>query len=132
MSELIHFLVSGQTVIVGDGLTSSVVFRRGDTLEITDHIIELNTDREGKCALLLTADEQFEKWGSVRFAPGEFPATELHYEPNSFELRRAREAARQEAHRIADADKRMSALAGVEARFGPAPRTDTEMGLFYR
>jgi len=48
----------------------ATVLQRGDVLEITSEIFELNTDRTGFCWLDLTTAEQVERWGRARFALG--------------------------------------------------------------
>lgn len=115
----VHFL-GAMAVCVAPGVHGSRVFAYGDELEITQEIVDLNTDRTGHCALLDRLDSES---GTVRRGP--WPEGVLRLLPGSFEHAEARETARQEAHRILDPVKRQAALKAVGERYGSVPTSRT-------
>lgn len=121
----IHFL--GPVTLVADADSGrGRVFAYGHELRMTPEIVALNTDRNGECRLAELIDDeagQVNAWGAVRVRRGPWPEGVSRLEPGSYEWELAREAARQEAWKLADETKRSTAVADVVAQFGAAPRT---------
>lgn len=128
----IHFL-GPISLIVGAGSGPARVFAFGHELLMTPAIAALNTDRNGEFRFLDLLDDearQVAAWGEVRARRGRWPEGVSRLEPSSYEWELAREAARQEAWKLADESKRAAALADVVSQFGAAPRTSKTVGQF--
>lgn len=117
----VHFLAARTVMISSSQVKGSRVFTYGDELEVTQEIVELNTDRNGNCPLL----EVIEDGEQVRRGP--WPEGKLRLQPGSPEFEAKRESDRQEAHKIEDPEKRRAALADVRATYGSAPTSRTIM-----
>jgi hypothetical protein len=116
----IHFLVEGFSFASTTGFNSAgVVSRRGQTVTITQSLIDASKDRNGRSWIGLTADEQLSAYGRVIFTEGAAPDGLLPWAPNSDDWLIARQRARDEALGIADQTARAAAQQAVEARFGP-------------
>lgn len=117
---------------LADSLKADVV-PRGQTVTLTDGIIEASRDRNGRSWILDLADDadgQRARWnGKVVFARGSWPADQIPAQPDSVEWDEARETARQAALALTDAHERKAALAAVERRFGPK-RTHQTIGVY--
>lgn len=114
----VHF-TGAVTVLVSKRPLRSLVFAYGDELEITEELVDLNTDRLGRCALLDRID------ADGRVCSGPWPEGMLRLLPGSFEHAEARKRAVQDAHALADPTERKTALARVREDFGQAPTSRT-------
>lgn len=95
------------TSVVGNVTGSPITLNRGDNLEVTPHLRQLNTDRAGRCCLDRTD----------LFAPGPAPADMLPVK-GSAEWDDLHKARREAAWRIQDRTEREAELAQVRAQFG--------------
>jgi hypothetical protein len=122
-----HFLKSGVTFASSlNFAAASEVSRRGQTVTVTDSLIEASLDRDGNSWLSLLDDEdaQIEKWGEVRFALG--PAVGIHeWTPGSPEGRIERDRRHALAWATIDPVERAEALLAVKREFPPAMTSRT-------
>jgi len=58
--------------------TSAVTLLPGDTLDVTEEIYELNSDRYGDTWLAYSPEKQVEVWGEQRFGLGPVPDSVLN------------------------------------------------------
>ncbi len=126
-----HVLVSGFSIHTKPNSFSSSapVLDRGATVCVTHDLLDAAKDRLGNPgwpALLHDPEGQRARYGDVVIAPGPFPSDAepwIYGDPTWAE---EREQARRNAWAVADPRERNTALAAVEARFGPAkPRNAT-------
>src|SRR4051812_22798766 len=94
-----HVVHDGLTLAMSDAPTASRVLRRGETIHVTEAMLNANQDRFGASALDLLDDEEAQSaaWGAVMLKRGPWPAGAPTWVYGSAEW----EAARQEARRAA-------------------------------
>lgn len=113
--DQIHFLESGVSFNTSDNFSSGHVSRRGETITITENLIEASVDRLGNSWLQKLNDPT-----ETRFAKGPWPASESLWVTGSPEWAAERERRRTAAHSIPDEHERAKALRAVNQEFGPA------------
>jgi hypothetical protein len=125
--EQFHAKLSGVTFPTGGGFTSGGhVTKAGETYTVTQQLIDASISASGRSWLAIIGDDeaQIQKWGSVRFGLGpaasDAPSWNAVGDPD---WHRARDAARGEAWNQPTAEARNTALAAMNAKFGPAPVT---------
>lgn len=121
---LIHFLGAQTVALRPDSFDASEVFSYGHELLWTDQMTLANSDRFGRCRLLDLLDDepaQVAERGRVVFRRGPWPKGLSRLEPGSPAWSEAREAARQEAHKIEDQALREAALRDVRREYGDLP-----------
>lgn len=117
----IHF-TSSHNVAVSSAPNGTVIFGYGTDLLVTDEIIALSRDRNGRSTLL----DRIEA-GNVGIHLGRWPSDLPRLEPGSNEWHDAKEAARKTAWTVEDEARRKAALARVAAEFGGIPTSKTLM-----
>jgi hypothetical protein len=128
---VLHFLETGLTLHVSR--VESRVMRRGDILELTPQLLELNRPRTGgPSALELSEIEQRKRWGKVHFRQGEPPAELSEPVAGSFEEDDARVVALRAASAITDPDEQRAALARVREKYGVASQNRSRTLAEYR
>lgn len=110
--DQIHILVTGVTLSVGD-FFPSYVGRRGDTITVTEAMIEASRDRNGKSWLDAVAAGD-----DSRIGLGPFPSDVPALLPGSLEFQAERERRREQAWLIPTVAEREAALAEVYRDFG--------------
>lgn len=125
---LIHVVGSSLSVHTRPHATdSSRVLSYGEELLVTPEVVLANTGVDGKCRLLELVDDeprQIRELGQVVVRRGPWPGGSRLL-PGDFPWQEAREAARQEAHKIEDEQERLKALRQVEQEYGPRPTSRT-------
>ncbi|UYN83234.1 MAG: hypothetical protein KIT89_11100 [Microcella sp.] len=120
--DQVHFLVTGLTIPTSTGIMAlSHVTTRGETITITDDLIQAARDRHGAPgwpALVHDEAAQFARWGEVRFRPGPAPDDLESWTPGTPEADEAREQARRAAYAIVDDGERRKALRDIDQKFG--------------
>jgi hypothetical protein len=116
------YFTSSHNVAVSTAPNGTVIFGYGTDLLVTDEIIELSRDRNGRSTLL----DRIEA-GDCGIHLGRWPANLPRLEPGSNEWHDQREAARKQAWTIEDEAQRRAALARVSAEFGSVPTSKTLM-----
>ncbi|WP_146078084.1 hypothetical protein [Subtercola sp. Z020] len=121
--DQIHILATGVTLSTGD-FFPSYIGRRGDTLTVTEALIEASRDRNGESWLdaVVTGDDQ-------RIGFGPFPSDVPVLLPGSLEFQAERERRRDQAWRIPTTAERDLALAQVYAEFGPLGPTGSSISF---
>ncbi len=107
---------------------SSRVLSYGEELLITPEVVMANTGVDGKCRLLELIDDeprQVRELGQVVVRRGPWPEGQSRLLYGDVAWLEAREAARQEAHKIENDQERLRALAKVEQDYGPRPTSRT-------
>lgn len=120
--DQIHFLVSGCTIPrehIAD------VSRRGQTITITQALLDASVDRNNDSWLDLTEEDQQARYGVVRWRRGPAPDDMESWTRGTAEADMAREAARKLAFSIADPQAQALALAEVYKKFGRKPTSRT-------
>ncbi|MFE6255134.1 hypothetical protein [Agromyces sp. NPDC057865] len=127
--DQIHFLQPHSFGISDSWLAGEYMARRGETVTITDAIIEQSIDREGNSWLALAddPDAQVARWGRVVFGIGPWPEAEPVLVPGSVEWTEAREIARKAAWSLQDPEARAAARRKVTEDFGAAPTTSSTL-----
>ncbi len=119
---LVHIVGPSFSVHTRPNSTDSVrILSYGEELLITNEVKIANTGSDGECRLLELIDDeprQVRELGEVKLRRGPWPGGSRLL-PGSFEADERREAARQEAHKIEDEQKRLKALRQVEQDYGP-------------
>jgi hypothetical protein len=126
-----HWLQSGMTFSLDASLSgASAISQRGQTVTLTQKLLDANRNRYGETFLDLIYDEaaQVKRWGSIVMAPGEAPEDLTPWTPNSPEETAARDDARRLAYAITDGIERQKALKAVSERF-PAFSTQVSSAL---
>lgn len=114
--ESIHFVRSGFSFLappVGLGETS----RRGQTVTVTDLLVELNSDRSGESFLHLNPEEQVDRYGYQIWASGPAPETLSLWQPGTVEEGIARDERRRQAALIADPITQAAAMREIQREF---------------
>jgi hypothetical protein len=126
---LVHVVGPTLSVHTKPNSTDSVrVLSYGDELLITNEVIMANTDTNGKCRLMEWIDDeprQVRELGQVVVRRGPWPEGKSRLLYGDVEWQEAREAARQEAHKIENGQERTRALARVDQDYGPRPTSRT-------
>lgn len=132
--EQVHFIVSGRTIPtalpnewIGPG---NIITQRGQTVTITDRLIEAAKDRFGGPGWVrFIHDEagQLAHYGQVWVRPDAAPGSMDPWTVGSPEWETAREDARRAAWAETDPERRAAARAAVQARFGDAPVTSVTL-----
>ncbi|MFE1663302.1 hypothetical protein [Microbacterium sp. P02] len=127
VGDTFHCLVTGVTISTGVGFTGTAHSTvRGENIVLTDALVQAAVDRLGDPgwpAIIHDADAQMDKWGAVRFAPGEAPADIEVWVHGSPEWAEARAFAQNAASREPDHAERVRKLQEVQRRFGNPPAT---------
>lgn len=127
--DQIHFVASGLMLHTGGEsfVSASVVGQRGQTVTVTQKLIEANTDTEGVCALDLVddPDEQIRRWGEQKIARGQAPEAMHPWPRGSVEEDIAREKALAAAYALPDDERRAQELAEVRRVFGRKATSQT-------
>jgi hypothetical protein len=119
--DTFHFLKTGMVYLTDESLTgATATSRRGQTLTLTQKLIDSNKNRNGDSFFTRIGDRayQLQRFGHLVAAPGEAPADLTWWTPNSPEQTMAAESARLVAGAIADPAERQRALRDVAATFG--------------
>jgi len=127
--DQITFLRSGMTVAVDTSvMRAGITTHRGMVLELTDKLIEANSDRHGFCYFSIADDVQAqqERWNEQRIAFGAVGGL-TRWTPNSADETEARAAAVEAAYQLPP-QERAAALAAVRQNFRP-PSTQTSRWL---
>lgn len=120
--DLVHFLVH-LSFPVSESLPLTV--RPGDTVTVTQQMIDLNRDRTGWSWFSMVDDPegQVRRYGCVRFARG-LPPADLPSAPGT-DLEDRHKAEHEAAWRITDPIERAQALSRVRERFGSLGKSKT-------
>jgi hypothetical protein len=104
-----------------------VALRRGDTLILTQKMIDLTINVNGKSFLSIADDEeaQIEKWGQVKFGLGEFPKGVSPFVAGSADEDVERERRRQIAWSNTNEEERRAELRAIRDEFGSAKTSRT-------
>jgi hypothetical protein len=113
--DQLHFLVSGFSI---PREHVSEVSTRGQTVTVTQALLDASINRLGESWLEATEEEQEARYGAVRWRRGPAPDDLESWTPGSVEHDEAREKARKLAFSIADPQAQAQALAEVYAKFG--------------
>jgi hypothetical protein len=123
--DQIHFLETGLTFATSDNAATGQVARRGQTITVTQSLIEASLDRNGNSWLQRVGDPS-----ETRFAKGPWPETESIYVRGTVEWELAREARRVAVHKIPDQGDRAAALRKLNKEFGPGPSKQTSISYY--
>lgn len=123
--DQLHFVVSGFTFAATAQSSGGRTSERGQTVTVTDVLLEMSQDRHGKSWLDLVDDApgQVARWGHEVFRRGPAPAEMEVWTPDSPEWEMAREHARKEAWALPVEEDRNAALQAVRDRYGAGPST---------
>ncbi|WP_104193877.1 hypothetical protein [Cryobacterium sp. M25] len=127
-----HFTESGLTFTTDPNLSGAAqVSFRGQTVTITDALLEAARDRLGTSWLDLMHDMQAQKarWGREMFKPGVAPESLTRWTPGTPEEDAARDEHLKIAYAIQDGAKRAVALQRVRATFG-RKTTSTQLATY--
>lgn len=128
-TEIYHVRASGLTLpgipSAPGGTATGRVLKRGEEFAVTPELRAATLDRNGASWLDMTPEEQVQRWGGVKFAPGTVPA-DLAAEVDSVGVGADDEgvmyrrgiAAREYARAISDPAERAEALKEVQAKYG--------------
>ena len=120
--EQIHFLASGFMFASSTSFTAAnEISRRGQTVTVTEALIDASKDRLGNDSWLALVDDndgQQRRWGKVIFAGGPAPVGLSPWTPGTPEETEAHDHARSAAYALPDGPERREALADVVAVFG--------------
>ncbi|PXA67479.1 hypothetical protein [Cryobacterium arcticum] len=118
-ADQIHFVESGLTLIV-EGQRSvphAISTHRGQTVTISQALLDANKNRFGECWLDLDADAQIKRYGREMFRRGPAPEGMPAYTSGSVEESIARDKARAQADTLPH-DQRAAAHLEVIRVFG--------------
>lgn len=126
----VHFPGKSLTLHTKPNSTAGArVFSYGDELTLTEQLIQANTGRDGRCALLDMLDDeeaQVAALGRVAIRRGPWPEGVSRLEPGSSAWTDAREAERKRIHReYGDGPDKQRALDAMSERFGPLATSKT-------
>jgi hypothetical protein len=113
---------------------SGKVARRGQTIEVTEALIEASKDRFGRSWLDLVDDPagQVAVYGKEIIGRGPFPAGLVPTQPRTLDHREARLEAARAARELPKGPERDDALAKVEKLYGPAEPTSRTNAVYSR
>ncbi|SFR79638.1 hypothetical protein SAMN05428970_2599 [Agromyces sp. CF514] len=126
--DRIHFLAT-TTVVVRDSFAGGELVERGQTVTITQAILDLNSGRDGFSWLALVDDEEAQeaRWGHVLFRRGPWPEGKRKTIPGTLEALWEAQVAHDAASRIADETERAKAMSELRAVYGVrSTQTSTE------
>lgn len=129
--ERVTALLDGLSIATGAGALggAGMTLARGQTLVVTDALIEASRDRNGAIgwpALVHDEAAQLALWGRRMLAPADDVVEDLTVpEYGTPDWAEAREAARKAAWNVEDPRERALARAAVERKFGAAPLTSS-------
>jgi hypothetical protein len=88
IGQQVHFLGAMHVPVSTSEWATAASVRYGDTLAITDEVVEAGFTRDGSHWLELAADPngQIERWGENKFAVGPFPDYLPRKDPNHVDL----------------------------------------------
>ena len=125
--EQVHFLKSGRSIpqsLPGEFGGGAHLTRRGETITITDRLIDAAKDRlggPGWIGLVYDEDAQIERFGAVWMRPGPAPTDLEPWEHGRAEWEQAREQARRVAWAEDDPEIRAQKVREHRERFGALP-----------
>ncbi|RFA07941.1 hypothetical protein B7R54_00970 [Subtercola boreus] len=121
--DQIHILATGVTLSIGD-FYPSYIGRRGDTLTVTEAMIDASRDRNGETwlAAVATGDDP-------RIGLGPFPSDLPVLLSGSLEFEAERQRRRDQAWLIPTESEREAALAKVRKEFGAPIRTGSSISF---
>lgn len=135
IGQHVHFLRTLMLATSTLPTAVSEIFSRGDSLLVTQEVIEAGTDRVGNCWLSLVDDEQgqFEKWGEQTFGLGLFPVDAERWEdakdPRYFS---AWQDSRRRLRGLPEGPERRAAEVAHARRFPVAPDNSQELARYSR
>jgi hypothetical protein len=127
--DQVYFVATGLMLRTGGESFSSasIVGHRGQTITLTQALIDANTNTAGLCAFDLVddPDAQAAKWGEQKIARGPAPEGMTTWMRGTVEEDIARERALAAAYALPDDERRARELAEVRRTFGTKKTSQT-------
>jgi hypothetical protein len=125
---VIDLPVAGTIIHALDAISlCGVTLKRGDSLKLTEDMIELTIDKRGNSWLSIVNDEdaQEEKWGAPKIGSGVFPADLSPFVPGSPDEDVERDRRRKIAWAEPNDEKRRAMLRDIQRELGSKPTSKT-------
>jgi hypothetical protein len=127
-----HWTRSGMTYSVNESSSGvGAISQRGQTVTLTQTLIDSNRNRYGETFLDLIHDDeaQVKRWKHTFMAAGEAPADMTPWTPGTVEEELAREDASRKVYAIPAGIERQRALRDIAATFGAPPSSQVSSAL---
>ena len=121
----VHFLGSITIVVPAPGFSGGRVTEHGQEIDLTAELLDLNSDRNGRCLFDLVGDEdaQVRRFGKVMMRPGPWPQSELRVEYGTQRWREQYDREHTLAWEITDPQTRAERLELLQKTYGGPPPT---------